>query len=750
MDYIRQYKSFVNSHYLSEGIRITVGLTLPAILLSYFNHLSAGITMSLGASCVIIVDNAGPIHHRRNAMIICDALIFLVTLLIGFILHLPIFLGVVIALLCFIFSMIGVYGSRASSIGLAALLVMIYSIGGNSFGGNVFINALNILMGGVWYTLLSLALYSFRPYKLAQQALGDCIQATATFLRTKASFYNNQTNYDKNYQELLEQQVSVHEKQNLVRELLFKSRSIIKDTTPIGRILVMLFLDIVDLFERVLSTQHDYTALHQAFDKSDILLRFQQMIMEMAGELDEIGIAVKAGKVSEINSSLNTHIKELRSYFNDFRDQQRTAANVENFIDLRHILETIEDIGDRLYTLHSYTTYDHQLAKKSAPPIDYEKFITHQDIDFKLLRDNLTLQSNIFRHALRVCVATTIGYSVSKFFPLGHSYWILLTIIVILKPAYSLTKKRNYDRLIGTISGAVIGLTILYFTKDKDVIFGFMIAFMIGSYSFMRTRYLIFVLLMTPYILLLFYLLNPANFKTIITDRIIDTTIGSVIAFVANIFLLPAWEDEQFTDYLIEVIEANTTYLLDVTGRFTGRPFSVTQYKLSRKQAFVALGNLSDAFNRMLSEPKRKQKNIRVANQFVVLNHMLTSHIATLSSYAQKLAEKYQSQDFLPIIKNIQIQMNAAKATLQNEPLRELNIVQKESLRVLNDKVTSLMEKRKSELDGGIIETDTKKNLGELKFIADQFNFITKIATDIEKLSKSFALNAERQTPNAS
>ena len=41
MDYLKQYKSFVNSYYLSEGVRITIGVTLPAIILSYLNNLSA-------------------------------------------------------------------------------------------------------------------------------------------------------------------------------------------------------------------------------------------------------------------------------------------------------------------------------------------------------------------------------------------------------------------------------------------------------------------------------------------------------------------------------------------------------------------------------------------------------------------------------------------------------------------------------------------------------------------------------------
>ncbi len=39
------------------------------------------------------------------------------------------------------------------------------------------------------------------------------------------------------------------------------------------------------------------------------------------------------------------------------------------------------------------------------------------------------------------------------------------------------------------------------------------------------------------------------------------------------------------------------------------KPCLSTQYKLSRKEAYVALANISDALNRMTAEPKSKQKN---------------------------------------------------------------------------------------------------------------------------------------------
>ena len=102
MDYIRQYKSFVNSHYLNGAIRITAGITLPAILLGYFNNLSAGVALSIGAMCVGNTDNPGPIHHRRNGMMACVLIIFLVTLLVGLASGSHVLTGILVFVFCFV------------------------------------------------------------------------------------------------------------------------------------------------------------------------------------------------------------------------------------------------------------------------------------------------------------------------------------------------------------------------------------------------------------------------------------------------------------------------------------------------------------------------------------------------------------------------------------------------------------------------------------------------------------------------
>ena len=332
----------------------------------------------------------------------------------------------------------------------------------------------------------------------------------------------------------------------------------------------------------------------------------------------------------------------------------------------------------------------------------------------------------------------------------------MLTIIVILKPAYSITKSRNRDRLLGTIIGAGIGMIILYLVKDKHLMIGFMIVLMILAYSFMRTRYLLFVTLMTPYILILLYILNPLHFKDLIVDRIIDTAIGSGIALLANLLFSPEWTYKQFADYLQQMLEANKNYFKDVTSFFTGQPVPVNTYKLSRKQAYVALANMSDALNRMIAEPKSKQKNAAEYHELVVLNYMMSTHIATLATFIFSRNPPVAYPEYLSVIHAIIANLeqatnglktvnseNPGKTSMENNPAiinptidtkktEDEGKLAREGLRNLNERVNALVTDRKKELEQGI-KDDLRTSLAVVKSINDQFNFIWKISEDLLK-----------------
>jgi Predicted membrane protein len=183
--------------------------------------------------------------------------------------------------------------------------------------------------------------------------------------------------------------------------------------------------------------------------------------------------------------------------------------------------------------------------------------------------------------------------------------------------------------VIGTLAGGLIGWLILYFIPDRNIHIVFLILFMLGTYSFMRLNYLVMVICTTPYILILFSFLG-LGFMEVAKERILDTAIGCAIALIAGYFLFPTWESAQIKNYLQNMLRANIHYLERIAEALNAKPIDQLQYKLARKEVYVASANLSSAFQRMLSEPKSKQSNEKLVHQFVVLNHILLSNIATI------------------------------------------------------------------------------------------------------------------------
>src|SRR6185437_9463041 len=185
----REIKSFFYSQYFSDGLRMTSGILLPTMVLLQFHHFDLGLTLSLGALCICTIDSPGPLAHKRNGMAIGNLFLFVVAAATGFARLNVYTLGVEITLLSFLFSMFTVYGNRAASVGTSALLVMIFMMDKEAKPNEVLTLSLTILGGGLWYLLFSLIFFGIRPYRAAQQTLGENIADVADFLRIRAEFY---------------------------------------------------------------------------------------------------------------------------------------------------------------------------------------------------------------------------------------------------------------------------------------------------------------------------------------------------------------------------------------------------------------------------------------------------------------------------------------------------------------------------------------------------------------------------------
>jgi len=627
MKQTREIKTFIFSQYFSDGLRITLGVLLPSLLLAQYGELQTGIILSLGAVCVSISDNPGPLIHKRNGMLFCILFVCITAVLTGFINEQPLLLFFEIPLFCFFFSMFSVYGNRASSVGTAVLLIMILTIDRHLNSSENINNGLYLLAGGLWYFILSMSVSQIRPYRMAQQTLGSCIREVAKYLEIKAGFYDIEKDYDENYKELISQQVTVNQEQDSVRELLFKSRLMIKESTATGRQLIMVFVDILDLFEQTMATHYDYRKIRLNFAHTNVLTHFRDIILKLSEELENLSYYIISNEQPRPLYNFQPELEQLKISI----DKVEPDYNINSLV-LKKILINLRNIVARIQKIYSYYHTKQIINEVPQTQQDVERFITHQDFDLKVLIDNLSFDSDIFRHSLRVAIVSLTGYLVSKSLPLGHhSYWILLTILVILKPGFSLTKQRNYQRLIGTFIGGIAGACIVLFIKDEAARFIILLICMIGAYSFQRLNYAVSVLFMTPYILIMFSFIGSGGLS-LARERIFDTVLGSVIAFAASYIILPSWEHKQIKGFMRNALIANYHYLKKAAEKLTGTDLNILEYKLARKAVYVNTADLAAAFQRMLSEPKSKQKDAKDVHQFVVLNHTLSSYIPTLIS----------------------------------------------------------------------------------------------------------------------
>ena len=135
-----------------------------------------------------------------------DLLVSAISVIVYYATANAVLLGIVLLVCGFFFSMLTVYGNRSTSVGIAALIIMVLSLQTSLTGKAIWINAGYTLIGGVWYMLYSILLYRLRPYKFIQQVLADYISSIAAYLSLRGNFYAATPDYDKVNEQLLKQQ----------------------------------------------------------------------------------------------------------------------------------------------------------------------------------------------------------------------------------------------------------------------------------------------------------------------------------------------------------------------------------------------------------------------------------------------------------------------------------------------------------------------------------------------------------------
>lgn len=664
-NYLKEVQKFATSQYWHSGMRITAGIFLPLIFLILTGRIAAAIPFLWGALFVSLTDTPGPIHHRRNGMIAAILLNTAVVLLTSFTKEYQGFLILQIIGIGFLLSMGAIFSARAGAIGTLALIVMLLNLLSIHNEYNTVKGSILIAAGGLWYMVFSLLLYKIRPYRAVEQSLGELLIAIADYVRARGGFYKEGAEPVRCFDRVMTTQSTVQDIQNQTQAFLFNTRQLLGDASPKSRSLMMIYLDSVDLFEQAMYAYQDYALLHKTLDHTGLPNRYYGLILEVSAALEHIGLSVQMGSAVKKNIDLTRRLDDL---------ERLTLKHVEDAVDpnvilsleaLGKIFNNVYDICNRINKIVLYTRLAGEMTNTSFEQAQkISQMAATQPLNFRIFRENLTLKSDIFRHALRLTIAMIIAYVVSVIFSLSHSYWVLLTIVTILKPAYAISRERNISRLGGTLVGVILVSIILYLTTNNTLLMAVMMVSMLLGFSLLRIQYFGFVVFLTIFVIISIYFLNPDGFQPMIRERLVDTAIGSLVAFLASRFIFPVWTQDAIKDSMEKMIEANQHYFWQAWIAVKNKKTVTPAYTHARQDAIVSLTNLSDKFQHMLSEPQQTSQASPI-HQFVIASHMLTGHIAALST--EELWGRGNSNELEEMAKSISLELQCAQDNLRDK-----------------------------------------------------------------------------------
>lgn len=666
---IEKIITFTQSHNFTNALKVTTATVIPVLLFTYFGHFDIGFSIALGAFFTYPSDIPSSLNHKVKGLIVTAILIAIVNIIVnigysfGFIFY-PIF-----GLLIFLFSMISVYGQRATAVSFSCLLSICLAFAHLHTGTAMLGYAGLIFIGGLFYLLVSLIFHFLNPFRYIELQMISCIELTARYLKLRADLWKIDADRQSIIEKQLLLQVEINTTHENIRSVLIGNQSLYSDTTQ-NRKLLIVFINLVEILELALATAFDHKTVHEKFDfQPQIIKSYSTLATNLKKTLKQLSKNIQKSSQYRSKHSLDNDLKNFENTISEYEKNIGSTDAKEGVIILTTMLQYAESQVEKIKTIERAFNLK---INETNPDLDRKhlnKFLVPQYYPLSTFTNNLSFSSTLFRHSLRLSVALLFGFIVGNVLPFQNVYWILLTIIVIMRPGYGLTKERSYQRTFGTILGGFIAFGCLYFISNTVALSMMAILCILLGMSFTNISYKTSATFVTMYVVFLYSILIPNN-ASVIELRIIDTLTGAIIAYAFNHFFWPSWEFINTPKHIEKAIEANRKYLNEIALFYNKKGTVSTVYKVARKNAFVAIGNLMASFQRMSQEPKSKQTKITQVYKLTVLNHTLLSSIASMGTYIQSHKTTAASSAFNSVMANV----------LQNLD---------ESLQILNPKYNS-------------------------------------------------------------
>jgi uncharacterized membrane protein YccC len=430
--------------------------------------------------------------------------------------------------------------------------------------------------------------------------------------------------------QLLREQAAFAGQLQSARDLLLES-----PRTPRRQQMAGMLVTILEMRDQLLACELDVDLLAVHRTHEPVLAALRETLNEHAGDIERLADSLLLGREPQPIESDRSRLAQLPWGTIDSAPTVSAPESPSPDMLARGLVARVANISAETSRLNA-------LARREAEPelsivrAAWQMFISPTAWSLQPFSSLWHWDAPPLRHAIRAALAIAVAYVISFLVPWkAHAYWILLTIVVVLRGSLAQTLERRNNRVAGTLLGSVIAGALLSWNAPATLLLVIVSLAQGVAHAFAVKRYLVTAIAATVLALVQSHLLNATMSPAFQAfERIADTIIGVGVAWAFS-YVLPAWERNQIPALIARTLQAQARYshLTLELGRLTAaddRP--ELPWRLARREAFDSLSALVQATQRCLSEPRAVRPPLEPLGRLVAHSYQLLAQLTAVKT----------------------------------------------------------------------------------------------------------------------
>ena len=618
------------------NVRMLIAFTGTAFVPYLLNFQLATIPLTLGVVAAGISDIDDRFSVRIMNLIYTYIGFFITAASVQLLFPYPAVFAIGLIVSCIGWILLGSLGRRYATIAYGCLVVSVYSMLGVHLFEQWYLQPALLVAGAAWYGLLSTISFLLFPVRKLQDQLSASYHALGSFLFAKSNLFDVDMTPSSYQQSMIDlalengKLISIFNDMRMALLTRLKGDRGQKDT----RRSLQYYFVAQDIHERADSAHIDYQKLAKIFQHSDILFRFQRILTIQGKACQDLANCI-------LTRTRYVHNKRFKHSFENLRlsleklhaDQVYDQVRINALFALYQNLKSIDAQLQNLETERNIQLINAQQAENQLKDDDLKGW---NDMMVRV-KQHLTPESVLFRHAVRLSIVLFIGYIFIQLTHIAYGYWILLTALFVCQPNFNATKRRLYLRIVGTLIGIIVGLAIIYFIPSLQ---GQLVMLVLSGVLFfeLRSKQYAQATAFITILALINFNLDGSAFAAGL-PRLIDTIIGCALAWFGVSFIWPDWKFRRLPRTIQRSLQAQCKYLAEVVTQYHEGRNNALNYRMVRRAAHNNDAEVASLISTLATEPNIDPTKKAQAFEFLCLSHTFLSYIAALGAHRERIDE---------------------------------------------------------------------------------------------------------------